>query len=485
MSDQPPAPQRGAQQPLEPQPGAQQPPAGPAAPGTTPAAYGEAHRPRWLRWLVLGIAIFVIAASAIAVIGVLGWTIGIDAVLIGLAAAILPVPVLLLAFLWLGRYEPEPVKYLVFCFTWGAFVAAGIALAVNTGAALLFELVGLPVELVAVVVAPVIEELGKAAAVLLLLLWNRHAITGITKAIVYCGVSAIGFAMVENILYIGGQGYRAGLDEFGPATGLQLAIVIFIVRILMSAFAHPLFTAAAGIGIGAAVRSRSAGVRWVAVIAGIIAAMVLHATWNLMAVLTSWTGEPLVFLYGYVSLMVPLFLGAIGLAIWLRSREGGQMTQRMLPDYVRAGWLAPPEVAALRSLGTRNSARRWARRVAGDDGARAMRRFQFAATRLALLRDGTVRGLPTRPDEAARTAHEERSLLAEIAASREVFAGRDPQVPPARWDGRRYEIVFPDGSTRPVPEPDEPVVPVPVVLPPPPAPPPPPPAHPWSGHPYR
>lgn len=431
-----------------------------------PTAAVPPPRPRWLRLFALIAAIVVIAGSAITVIGILGWSIGIDALLIGLAAAILPVPVLVLVFLWLGRYEPEPAKYLVFCFTWGAFVAVGLALAVNSGASFVLEQFGLPVELVAVLVAPVIEEIGKAAAPLLLLFWNRHAITGVTKAIVYCGVSGIGFAMVENILYIGGQGYRAGLDEFGPATGLQLALLIFIVRILMSAFAHPLFTAAAGVGIGIAARRRSPAVKVIAILVGVAAAMMLHATWNLMSVLSGWSGQPLVFLYGYVGLMVPLFLGAVGLAIWLRSQEGGQLTQRTLPDYAMAGWLSPPEVAALRSLGTRHSARRWARRVAGDPGARAMRRFQFAATRLALLRDAVRRGQPATAEEAARAASEERALLAEIAQHREVFVGRDPQVPPARWDGRTYAIVFPDGSTRPVSAPAEPVVPVPVVLPP-------------------
>jgi protease PrsW len=424
-----------------------------------PSRYAQTTR----RWVSLVLVIGLIALSAIAVMGVLGWAIGIDAVIVGTVAAIVPVPVLVLVFLWLGRYEPEPVSYLLFCFLWGAFVAAGIALGVNTAAAWLLDQAGLPIELVAVVVAPIIEEIGKVAAPVLLLLWNRHAITGITKGIVYCGMSAIGFAMVENILYIGGQGYRAGMDEFGPATGVQLALVVFIVRILMSAFAHPLFTAAAGIGLGLAARTPSLARRWLLIIAGLVAAMILHATWNLMAILTGVTGEPLIFLYGYVALMVPLFLGAVGLAIWLRAREG-QVTQRTLPEYVSAGWFSPPEVASLRSLGTRHSARRWARRIAGEPGARAMRRFQLAATRLALLRDGVLRGLPTDPPEEERTAAEQQALLAEITTHREVFTGRDPQVPPARWNGDGYEIVFPDGSVRPVAAPEEPVVPVPVVL---------------------
>lgn len=414
---------------------------------------------------MLAAVIAIIAISAVVVTVVLGVTIGVTALLVGLAAAVLPVPVLVLAFLWLGRYEPEPAKYLIVCFAWGASVAVAVALGVNTGASIVFEAVGLPVELVAVLVAPVIEEIGKVAVVVMLMFWNRHAITGITKGIVYCGISAIGFAMVENILYIGGHGYRAGLDEYGPATGLQLALGIIIVRILMSGFAHPLFTAAAGIGIGVAARSRSAGVKVLAIIGGLVAAMILHALWNLMAVLSGWLEQPLVFMYGYVGLMVPLFLSAVGFAIWLRSYEGGHLTQRRLPEYVRAGWLSPPEVAALRSIGTRHSARRWARRVAGEPGVKAMRRFQLAATRLALLRDGVVRALPTRPEEAARVTSDEQTLLAELTTHRAIFVGRDPQTPPARWDGQGYHVVFPDGVVRAVAAPPEPVVPVPVVLP--------------------
>jgi hypothetical protein len=190
--------------------------------------------------------------------------------------------------------------------------------------------------------------------------------------------------------------------------------------------------------------------------------MMLHGSWNLMATLAAETGQPLYLLYGYVAVMLPILLGMVGFAVWLRAWEG-QLTHRMLTDYVHAGWLSPPEVAALRSLGTRHSARHWARRVAGEPGMRAMRGFQFAATRLALLRDGLRRGLHAAGD-AADAAAEERALLAEITEHRAAFVGRDPQVPPARWDGHRYEITFPDGVRREVPAPAEPVVPVPVVL---------------------
>lgn len=393
--------------------------------------------------------------------GILGWRIGVEGLVIGLIAAVLPVPLILLAFLWLGRYEPEPVSYLIFSFTWGAFVATLVAIGANTGLAALFEQWGLPMSLVPVLVAPVTEETAKFLGPLLLWLFRRPAISGLTKGIIYCGLSAVGFAMVENILYLGDFGYQAGREEFGPATGLASLFAIFLGRIFMSGFAHPLFTAAAGIGLGIAARTTSTGVRWMAICIGVLVAMLLHGAWNLMSVLVQVTEQPLYFLYGYVGFMVPLFLAVVGLAVWLRTREG-QLTQRSLPDYVRAGWLSPPEVASLSSLSARHSARRWARRVAGEPGARAMRGFQLAAARLAVLRD-RIRRDPEGAD--ARTgAAEEAALLAEISAHRAVYVGRDPQAPPARWDGQGYLIAFPDGQWRRVNPPPEPAVPLPVVL---------------------
>jgi protease PrsW len=412
---------------------------------------------------VIGLVILLIAVSAVYVLFVLGEDLGVEALVIGLVAAILPVPVLVACFLWLDRYEPEPTKYLVLCFAWGAFVATAISLNVNRFAARGFEDAGLPDALTAVLVAPFIEELTKAGFPILLLVFRRREVSGITDGIVYCGLSATGFAMVENILYLGGYGYAAGAERYGPATGATLVFAYFIVRILLFGFAHPLFTSMTGVGLGIAARMADRRVRVLAPLAGLLVAMMLHGTWNLIPSLTAATQEGLIALYGYIGVMVPIFLGMVGFAVWLRSWEG-RLTERRLPDYVRAGWLTPPEVAALGSLGRRHAARRWAHRVAGDPGRKAMRGYQFAATRLALLRDEALRGLHQKPDDRARAAEEERRLLNDIAGYRQVFGGRDPQTPPARWDGTRYHVTLPDGQRRTLDAPDEPVVPIPVVL---------------------
>jgi hypothetical protein len=269
---------------------------------------------------------------------------------------------------------------------------------------------------------------------------------------------------VENVLYLGGHGYAAGEAEYGPATGLQNVFLIFIVRILFTGFAHPLFTSMAGLGLGIAARSGNKTVRVLAPIAGLLLAMILHGIFNLLPTLAAATGETLIMLYGYLGFMVPFFFAVVGLAIALRSWEG-RLAERVLYPYAEAGWFAPSEVAALGTLGRRHAAREWARRVAGPVGRRAMREFQFAATRLALLRDGLERGLARTPTELDRTLHEERELLVAITNYRSAFAGRDPQTPPSWWDGRNYRITFPDGVVRTVAPPPEPVMPVPIVLP--------------------
>src|SRR5262249_31336267 len=216
-------------------------------------------------------------------------------------------------------------------------------------------------------------------------------------------------------------------------------------------------------GLGVAARAADRRVRWLAPVAGLIVAMMLHGTWNLMSTIAAQAQQLLVTLYGYFAVMMPIFLGMVGFVLWLRGAEG-RLTERVVGEYVRHGWFSPPEAAALGTLGRRLAALRWAKRVAGDAGGKAMRAYQFDATRLALLRDGMKRGVGLGPDEATETLAEERRLLTAIAAYRKVFAGRDPYAPRAVWDGGHYHVTFPDGVVRTLDPPAQPVVPVPVVL---------------------
>jgi RsiW-degrading membrane proteinase PrsW (M82 family) len=433
------------------------PPAVPMAPPGPPVAPPKRFDVRRVLWL--GLLMTVSALSAIGVVTYIGWHIGPLALTVGLVAAILPVPVLIGCFLWLDRYDPSPMWILIVCFIWGAGVATGGALIANTQAAHLIRSFGQPDDLVGVLVAPFAEELLKAALPLLLFVFYRRAFAGLIDGVVYCGISATGFAMVENVLYLGDLGFAHASQEGGYAAGAAAVTVMFIGRVILTGFAHPLFTSMTGVGLGTAARSPHRSVRVVAPLAGLLVAMMMHGSWNLMAILSVNNG--LIILYGYFAVFMPIFLGMLGLMLWTRSWEG-RLAERVLPAYVAAGWFSPPEVATLGTIGRRLSARRWAKRVAGDAGLAAMRGYQFAATRLALLRDGMDRGV--RANGLPAAVAEERRLLEAVDGYRRAFTGRDPLTPRAWWSEGRYQIQFPDGAVRPVAAPPLPVVPVPFVF---------------------
>lgn len=439
-------------------------PAGPAGPptgplgasGVPPAPAAPRRRFDWGRLLRLALVMAPIVIGGLVIIFAVGPKLGAGAFIIGLATAIIPVPFIVSCFLWLDRYEPEPWKYLAFAFGWGACAATSVALGVNTLGSDLLAKQGISSDADAVWIAPFIEESMKALGPVLLFifLWRRHRqVFSVVDGIVYFGLSATGFAMVENILYLGGI-YVTGSRQGGAFTGVVQLVVLFVVRIGMSGFAHPLFTSMTGIGVGFSVSTSNRRVRWLAPLAGWLGAMTLHSTWNLL----STVGAQAV-LTGYVAVMAPIFFAAVGVALWARGHQGRQVVV-MLRPYVRAGWLTPPELGALSTMNRRMAARRWAKRLAGKAGARAMESYQFTLTTLALARQAEIRGA----GGAGNFASREREMLDQMAGYRQVFSGRDPAMPRVVWDGAAYHVPFPDGSVRTLPPPKQPVVPLPVAL---------------------
>lgn len=448
---------------------------GPPAPppfvtdAATDATRGNVAGPSKLRRILLLAAVLVPPALGAVSLGfVIHFSLSAAAIAAGVAAAILPVPLLAGCLLWLGRNNPRPFRYLLFCFGWGALVATGISVWVNTGVGMLLQaqdiesfagwdrpgqdVVSWADFFTAVGSAPIIEELTKALAPLAIFWFRRRHFTGILDGIIYCGMAGLGFAMVENILYLG-RGFDEGESLFGASGAFLITGMTFVMRILISGFAHPLFSSMIGIGLGLS-RRRGPGVgKWFIPLVMVLAAMVLHSLWNLIASL----GIDIL-LAGYLAVMMPVFFTVVGIALWLRAGDA-RLSVTALADYVDAGLLTPPELAALATFRRRSSARLWAKRVAGDPGMKAMREFQRLATRLAVLRDGTARGF-NRPEPAI-----EHSLLQRILAAREVFARADPAMPQATWDGHYYQIRFPDGSIRQVNPPPQPVMPIPIMPP--------------------
>jgi protease PrsW len=370
----------------------------PTALPAVPPALHRKHGIRGALFMVLVVAALFLGAAVIAfVFAASGQP---QALAVGLMLALLPVGPLVACYLWLDRYEPEPMPLLATAFLWGALVA--------TAAALLVQAVDQAVNgssevWSAVVMAPITEEAGKGVFVLLLLWARRHVIDGVLDGLVYAGLVGVGFAFPENILYFAGA--FAGGPDFGPG-GIVSATSVFVLRGIFSPFAHPLFTSAIGIGVGIMVSARSRGLRVVAPLVGYVVAVLLHAAWNGSAFLNE--GE--FFVLTYLFAMVPGFLVLVGLAIWFRVREGAMLT-RSLNDLARLGYVPSAEVPWLVRLPARRTARRNAALRGGPGAEALMREYQQQAIELAALHNRVLRGTAPR-DHTDRGAHMAQRLAA-------------------------------------------------------------------------
>jgi RsiW-degrading membrane proteinase PrsW (M82 family) len=363
------------------------------------------------RLLGTAFAVLVLALLGLVLAAVVQSQTGVVGFLLGLVLALVPVPLVVAAFMWVDRHEPEPPGLLLFAFAWGAVVAALASVFVNSASMVAIArathgTAGL--ETTAVAVAPFVEEATKGLGVLVILLARRREFDGVVDGMVCGGIVGLGFAFTENVLYYGRAYLEA--DAAVPGSGVLAAGATFVLRGVLSPFAHPLFTAMTGIGLGLAVHAWTRGRQVGAPLTGYLVAVALHAAWNLSAV-SGVNG----FLGGYVVLMVPLFVGAVLLAAGVSGRERRSI-ERALPAYARAGWLPAYDVAMVATPATRRRARRWAAGTQGPAARRAMEAYQDAAAELGLLRDRAEQGLRV-PGFAER----ERALLLALAQARSGF----------------------------------------------------------------
>ncbi len=208
--------------------------------------------PRLPRWL--SVPVLVTSPLAILLVGVIALTQPLSAV-----AGLVPLAIVLPALSWLDRIEPEPTSSRVHALLWGACVAVVVSIVVNT-------MVALAVGDVAAMVisAPLVEEASKAAGILFAL--RRRELDGVSDGIVYAGWIALGFAVVEDMTYFS----QASIDG--------TFVSVFVIRALLTPFAHPLFTFWTGLAIGRAVQRGQrpvVGAAW-----GFALAVATHMIWN-------------------------------------------------------------------------------------------------------------------------------------------------------------------------------------------------------------
>lgn len=329
----------------------------------------------------------------IALIGYFVWALGSYASVVGLVLALIPLTIVFLGVRLIDRWEPEPKRLVAFAVAWGAIAAVGLTLLFDTALTLLF---GTRSEaLAAVVQAPLVEEIWKGLGVFLIFLLARRAFDGPVDGIVYGALVGAGFAFTENIQYFG-----LSLIEGG---GQQLTVT-FVVRGLLSPFAHAMFTAVTGFAIGLAARRHGSVAAAVGAGAlGGVGAVLLHALWNGSATFADFFGL-------YFTLQMPLFIGFI-LGIVALRREEARLTQARLAEYAAAGWFTPEEVTMLATPAGRKVGLAWAAQLRGDRRP-LMRSFIADATALAAVRQRAITGR----DPLA--VGDERALLTRSRATR-------------------------------------------------------------------
>lgn len=320
---------------------------------------------------------------------------------IGLVLSSLAMMVVVLAYVWLDRFEPEPPRLLAFAFLWGASVA--VVLSVLLGLYLESLIVvgesdgvsGVSV----VVIAPIVEEAAKGAFLLLMMTGRRrNEVNSLTDCLVYAGLVGAGFAWLEDVLYI------ASGESLGDS------LLTAALRLVMAPFAHSLFTTFFGIGVYFALQRRGASAQAVPLLLGYLAAVFTHALWNGSSLLgVGWY-------FGiYLYWMMPLFALAIVLGVQSRRREQAIVAGK-LPGMVQAGLVTPAEATWLGSLRQRKLAVTQATRQGGRPAGKAVKRFAAQVVELAFVRDRIDRGFGD-PRVQAMLVEETYALYAARAAA--------------------------------------------------------------------
>ena len=269
------------------------------------------------KYIGIALTIFGIVFLSLIVILIMFSSVGIGTAIVAAFIAFTPAFFYILPFLWLDRYDPEPLWLLALAFAWGALVSVVVSFIINTVLGSLFG-----AEVGAVVSAPIFEEGSKGLGLILLLIFFRREFDDMLDGIVYAGMIALGFATVENVLY-----YGRGINDGGS----QALFLLFFMRGILSPFAHVTFTAMTGIGCGIARESHNIFVRLMMPILGYGMAVFLHAVWNGMAVLGGLGG----FILGYIILEIPFFLIFIGFAYYVMRRQNKILKEMLAIDVAR------------------------------------------------------------------------------------------------------------------------------------------------------
>lgn len=219
-------------------------------------------------------------------------------------AAVIPMFSYFLFIWWLDRNEREPFWIMFLNFFWGASGAIFLAII----GSIIFQLpLAMVVQFTArnnfseinnllgtIITAPVVEEFTKGIFLLIMASVSRE-FDGVVDGVVWGGAIGLGFGMTENFLYFVTYG-----------TSLESWLSVVVIRTLFSAVMHCLSQATFGAFVGFAFL-RSAGQKFLLVVAGYLIAVFIHFLWNVTVSFEETTILGMLFLALYFIVIFGLF----------------------------------------------------------------------------------------------------------------------------------------------------------------------------------
>jgi RsiW-degrading membrane proteinase PrsW (M82 family) len=330
--------------------------------------------------------------------------------LLSVTAASIPALIYATIVLHLDRYEVEPLRALVACFIWGAVGA--ILFSLVTG--LLFQfaveeaLGAQTAEAASVVIgAPLVEESFKGIAVLAVLIFARDEIDSTLDGLVYGALVGVGFAMTENILYLGQAYLEGGLREFGT---------LVLAREVLGGFGHPAYTAITGAAIGWSRGRYGRGIARVVVpILGWALAVALHIAWNGGLVLTTTLMDEDAGLLQPVAVQTAIVIVPAVLVLYVVARLSARHELGILREELRAeverGTITQDEYTAIVDAEERQRALASVQARGGRALRRRQQAFFSTAADLALRTHHRHQGESSHPSQAVRDDIDRERLL--------------------------------------------------------------------------
>ncbi len=319
-------------------------------------------------------------------------------ILLAIVASVVPALAYGVILWWFDRYEKEPTALLAAAFLWGAAPAIFLSL--------IFQLLlDIPISeftdptsaglIGASVVAPITEEIFKAGALALLLLFFHKEIDSAFDGIIYGCMAGLGFAAVENILYLSAASVEAGLVDVAALS---------LLRVVIFGLNHPLFTGLTGWGIALARTSRNWAAKIGAPFVGLGLAMLAHATHNLgvsfpdlcWPCLVAWLSD-----WGGVLILLVVI-------VWATVREQ-RWIEAYLPEEVERGTLSQKDYATIKSFLEREIERAGAFLSGEFERWWQLGRYYRLATELAFNKRRLAR-FPREPDTRQRIARLRRQV---------------------------------------------------------------------------